>query len=355
MNVLDLLKGKKMDVLTDMGVIVTLEIKEVKQNNHSRELEESCAANDWWPMTRKWVTYTVYFTNGRNKDYNSLDEIQIKENMQDKLGDRIKENYENRTRYFLPRRTYTIIRIDGKAFHTYTKGLQRPFDNELIEDMDQTACYLCKNIMGAKFAFVQSDEISILLTDFEDIATEAWFDNNLQKMCSVSASMATSKFNQLRLQREILSYSQGAAYSGDEEWDHDYVEVVKKQKIAEFDSRVFQIPQRIEVENYFIQRQQDATRNSISSMAQSLYSAKQLHGKSSNEMQEMIFQKEKNWNDLPAKYKRGRIIVKETYKKQPDINDKNSTSVMRTRWISTECPIFTQEREFLSKLIPVNN
>lgn len=108
------------------------------------------------------------------------------------LGDRMKKQYEDRSRIYLQRRTYTIIRIDGKAFHTYTQGLERPFDSKFCRDMDKTAEFLCRNIQGAQFAFVQSDEISILLTDFETIATEAWFDANLQKMCSVSASLATA-------------------------------------------------------------------------------------------------------------------------------------------------------------------
>lgn len=238
--------------------------------------------------------------------------------MKDTLGDRMKMFYEDRTRYFLPRRNYTIMRIDGKSFHTYTKGLNRPFDDSLINDMDQTASYLCKNIMGAKFAFVQSDEISILLTDFDDINTQAWFDNNLQKMSSVSASMATRAFNEARLN------TLGA----------------HKMKWAEFDSRVFQISQKIEVENYFIWRQQDTVRNSISSVAQSLYNHKELHGKKSNELQEMIFQKGINWNNYDSKYKRGRIISKH--------KDDNN----RTKWKYTECPIFTEDRNFLNILIP---
>jgi tRNA(His) 5'-end guanylyltransferase len=241
--------------------------------------------------------------------------------MNDVLGDRMKSNYENRTRFSLPRRGYTIIRIDGKSFHTYTKGLERPFDLGLIEDMDTTACYLCKNIMGAKFAFVQSDEISILITDFENIKSEAWFDNNLQKMCSVSASQATRAFNQARLDR------------GNMRW-------------AEFDSRVFQIPQKSEVENYFIWRQQDTTRNSISAVAQSLYSSKQLIGKNTSEQQDMIFNAGINWNDFPPKLKRGRMIVKEHYYALP--------KVLRTKWVSIEVPIFTQDREFLSAKIPNN-
>ena len=120
--------------------------------------------------------------------------------MQDNLGDRMK-GYENITRYHLPRRTYSMLRIDGKAFKTFTRGLKKPFDDGFINDMDETACFLCKNIQGAKFAFVQSDEISILLTDFETIQTDAWFDGNVQKMASVSASIATAQFNYLRMQR----------------------------------------------------------------------------------------------------------------------------------------------------------
>jgi tRNA(His) guanylyltransferase len=253
--------------------------------------------------------------------------------MKDAIGDRMKENYENRSRFSLSRRSYTIIRVDGKAFHTYTRGLLRPFDDGLIEDMDATAAYLCKNVMGAKLAFVQSDEISILLTDFDDLGTEAWFDNNLQKICSVSASMATRAFNECRLKRLGID----------------------KMKWAEFDSRVFQIPQKTEVENYFIWRQQDTTRNSISSVAQTLYSSKQLHGKNTDVQQELIFQKGINWNDYAPKYKRGRIILKETYEKLPDEMDLKSKSTIRTRWASIEPPIFTQDRDYLQKIIPNNS
>ena len=235
-------------------------------------------------------------------------------NKKDSLGDRMKEFYENRTRNFLPRRTYTIIRVDGKAFHSYTRGLERPFDEKLVNDMDETACYMCKNIQGAKFAFVQSDEISILLTDFEGLTTDAWFDGNIQKMASISASLATAKFNELR-----------------------------PNKIALFDGRVFTIPSDIEVENYFIWRQQDATRNSISSVAQSMFSHRELENKNTDQMQEMCFQKGVNWNDFSAKLKRGRLIVKQDYEKE---------GATRSKWVSVEPPIFTQEREMLKVLIP---
>ena len=244
----------------------------------------------------------------------------------------MKDSYENRSRFSLPLRSYTIIRVDGKAFHTYTKGLQRPFDDGLMEDMDATAAYMCKNIMGAKFAFVQSDEISILLTDFEGIGTQAWFDNNVQKMCSVSASMATRAFNECRLARLAPNC----------------------MKWAEFDSRVFQIPSASEVANYFIWRQQDTTRNSVSSVAQSLYSPKQLHGKGVSDMQEMIFQKGINWNDYAPRYKRGRMVTKEPYEKQPVPGEKTQ-SCTRTRWTAVEVPIFTQDKSFLEGLIPTHD
>jgi len=233
--------------------------------------------------------------------------------MKDTLGDRMKAFYEDRTRYALPRRTHTIIRIDGKAFHTYTRGLARPFDEQFMQDMDATACFLCANMQGVRFAYVQSDEISVLLTDFEKPTTSAWFDGNVQKMVSISASLATAKFNELR-----------------------------PGKLAFFDSRVFSIPFVSEVENYFIWRQQDATRNSISNVAASLYTHKELNGKNNEQKQEMIFQKGLNWNNFPARCKRGRMVIKEPFEQR---------GATRSRWTVTDVPVFTQDRAFLAKLI----
>jgi len=286
--------------------------------------------------------------------------------MKDELGDRIKTYYENRTRTFLPRRTYTIIRIDGKAFHTYTKGLTRPFDDGLINDMDEMACYLCKNIQGAKFAFVQSDEISILLTDFDKIGTDAWFDGNIQKMASIAASMATSKFNHLRLLRKFNEMSVELLKRTVDDFHKSntisWMEEIFDNKLAEFDARVFTIPSDYEVENYFIWRQQDTVRNSISSVAQSLYSHKELAGKNVSQQQEMIFQKGINWNDYAPRYKRGRFIFKQSYEvvAAPKELPKGMampnafSTVIRTRWVADECPTFTQDREFLLKFIPKN-
>jgi len=234
--------------------------------------------------------------------------------MKDDIGDRMKDLYESRSRYMLSRRTFCIIRLDGKAFHSYTKGLTRPFDDKFMNDMDDTAKFLCENIQGVKFAYVQSDEISLLLTDFDHIDTDAWYDGNIQKIVSVSASLATAKFNELR-----------------------------PGKLAFFDSRVFTIPYRTEVENYFLWRQMDATRNSVTSVAQSLYSHKELEGKNGSQKQEMIFQKGTNWNNLPSRYKRGRGIIKEYY----DVGE-----ALRSRWAVTDVPIFSQDKDFFNQIFP---
>lgn len=234
----------------------------------------------------------------------------------DALGERMKQSYENRFRYMLPRRTYTMLRIDGKAFHTFTRGCTRPYDLTLMHAMDEAAKFLCEEIQGARLAYVQSDEISVLLADFDKITADAWFDGNLQKIVSVSASLATGAFNRV--------YQKGTAF---------------------FDSRAFAIADPIEVANYLIWRQQDAVRNSISMAAQSFYSPKELHGKNTSQQQEMIFQKGQNWNDYPAGFKRGRAIIKQSYEFQGEL---------RTRWATGEPPIFTQDRDWLRSQIPIH-
>ena len=256
----------------------------------------------------------------------------------DEIMLRIKRNYESRSKTYLTRRTPVIIRLDGKAFHTYTKGLNKPFDEGLIQDMQSTAIYLCQHIQGAKCAYTQSDEISILVTDFDTLTTDAWFDYNVQKMTSVSASLATGVFNELRAKkfhREVNIYQVT-----------DY-----HQKLAFFDSRVFNIPPD-EVGNYFYARQRDAVKNSIAMLAQSLYSHSELHEKNGNEMQEMCFQKGHNWNDLHFSKKRGSFIVKNTYVNNRLADDmwlfnKQESDVERTKWEVIETP----ERFTLSNFV----
>ena len=285
--------------------------------------------------------------------------------MKDELGDRMKDFYEDRTRYKLARRTNTIIRIDGKAFHTYTKGLERPFDLGLMEDMNKTTEFLCQNIQGAKFGYVQSDEISILITDYDDISTHAWFDGNLQKMASIAASLATAKFNQLRMARfaknNIDPMASLASSMMDETMSPGEIE---NFKLAMFDARVFQIPYQEEVFNYFIWRQQDATRNSISSVAQTYFSTTELKGKKTNDMQDMLMvQKEINWNDFSPREKRGALIRKverQFVRKDIDPIDDGKTYAIdkgniytRNVWeADPETPIFSKDKDYLKELMP---
>ncbi|MBC8139971.1 MAG: hypothetical protein H7Y38_00870 [Armatimonadetes bacterium] len=263
----------------------------------------------------------------------------------DSLGDRMKHDYENRTRFFLPRRTYTLLRVDGKSFHTYTKHCARPFDTDLMSDMDTAAIALCENIAGARLAFVQSDEISVLLTDFGQIAggdspgdthSEAWFDGNLQKIASVSASIATVHFNAARARR------------GD-----------SANTPAYFDSRVWTIPSRLEVFHYFLWRQNDATRNSISMTAQAHFLHSDLQNKNSNALQEMLWQERGiNWNDISVGFKRGRIIERVGTVGTAEYTDKRTgearqvENVTRHSWQVTEPPVFAQERDYLLARIP---
>jgi tRNA(His) 5'-end guanylyltransferase len=281
--------------------------------------------------------------------------------MKENIGDRMKSFYEDRTRYKLTRRTNTIIRIDGKAFSNYTKGLERPFDLGLMEDMNKTTEYLCQNIQGAKFGYVQSDEISILITDYDDISTHAWFDGNLQKMSSIAASLATAKFNQLRMARFARNSGIEPKFR-----DESYIaeSEIENFKLAMFDARVFQIPYHEEVFNYFIWRQQDASRNSISSVAQANFSAKELNGKKTSDMQDLLMlEKGINWNDFSPREKRGSLIrkvEKQFVRRDTDwtVSEKTiaipeSAIYTRNVWeADPETPIFSKDKDYLKELMP---
>lgn len=213
--------------------------------------------------------------------------------MKDDLGTRIKKNYENRTRYYLPRRTYTIIRLDIRSGHNYCENLKRPFDDGLIEDLNQTVVKVVKDMSGFVFAYLQSDEISILLVDFGASNTEAWFDGNIQKMASVSASMVTAEFNRLRLLRQMTDAG---------------VVNVTSFPFACFDSRVFTIPDRVEVYNYFIWRWKDYSRNSVTMVANAYFSHQELDGKSISQRHDMLMSKGINWSAMREDYKNGRFV-----------------------------------------------
>jgi tRNA(His) guanylyltransferase len=240
------------------------------------------------------------------------------------LGDRMKA-YEGVTRYTLPRRTNTIIRVDGKAFHTLLRHAEKPFDVEVMLAMTHTMRRMCEQIQGVAFAYTQSDEISLLLTDFATNQTQAWFGGNLQKMISVSAAMATAEFNRI--------------------WRSSVHELVVPP-LALFDSRVYTIPDPVEVANYFIWRQRDATRNSISMAAQAHFSHKSLQGLSSGQLQEKLFTEAGvNWNDYPAWAKRGSVAFQSEVEGcvsfiSPQTGEREEHNYTRNRWVSDNALLF---------------
>lgn len=270
------------------------------------------------------------------------------------IGDRIKNNYENITRYYLTRRMPVIIRVDGRSFHTFTKGFKKPFDDILVKTMQDTMKYLCENIQGCVLGYTQSDEISLVLTDYAELTTDAWFGNNLQKMCSISASMATLAFNKA-FTRNISKQSKRFYTEYLEEKDASYIETLEiaMNKGAMFDSRVFTIPKE-EVCNALIWRQQDATRNSIQSVGQANFSQKELHGKSCNDIQDMLMlQKGINWNDYSTTLKRGSCCIKadDSLTEYDEVGNICGYTE-RSKWvIDNEIPIFTQDRNYVEKLI----
>ena len=272
----------------------------------------------------------------------------------DDLGRRMKEYYEQIPKTKLMRRTPVIIRIDGKAFHSFTKGFKRPFDNVLIESTQETMKYLCENIQGCVLGYHQSDEISLVLVDYHKLTSNAWFDYEVQKICSIAASMATVAFNKI-FEQNCIEYSQVVPNT---ELGRKVMDVYSKasEKGAMFDARCFNIPKE-EVTNYIYWRQLDATRNSIQMVGQANFSHKELHGKSCNQIQDMLMiQKEINWNDFPIYQKRGSCCVKESYS---TVNLSTYTgsvdTITRTRWIiDKEIPIFKgEDRNYIDKLIYV--
>ena len=276
----------------------------------------------------------------------------------DSLGDRMKQ-YENIPKNRLMRRQPVIIRIDGKAFHTFTRGFQRPFDDVLIKSMQETMKYLCENIQGCKMGYCQSDEISLLITDYETINTAAWFDYQVQKMCSIAASMATLAFhsffrNNALVKVTILDayFRKKENYPGD--WEKDrilkepYLDACTKEAL--FDARCFSIPKE-EVCNYFQWRQNDCTRNSIQMVGQANFSHKELQNKSCNEIQDMLMlEKNINWNDFDTVKKRGSCCTKTGI--HTVVNTQTGEQVERLVWeIDTEIPIFTQDRNYVERFV----
>ena len=224
------------------------------------------------------------------------------------LGQRMKTYYEQVPKTRLVRRMPVAIRLDGKAFHTFTRGFQKPFDEVLGNAMVRTMEYLCKNIQGCVFGYTQSDEITLLLIDYQTLDTCAWFDYEIQKMCSISASMATIAFNKYFFEEARDWYNRQLPSTL--QCEQNIVKQWKVYKIAAekgamFDARCFNIPKE-EACNLVYWRQLDATRNSIQMVGQANFSHSELQGCSCSVIQDMLHeQKGINWNDFPTRWKRG--------------------------------------------------
>ena len=202
--------------------------------------------------------------------------------VKDDLGKRMKVFYEQIPKTRLMRRTPVAIRIDGKAFHTFTKGMKKPFDDILMLSMQETMKFLCENIQGCVFGYTQSDEITLILIDYQTFTTSAWFDYEVQKMCSIAASMATMQFNKVFAENVSLEKKQIKG-------TNKYIEVMERavQKGAMFDARCFNIPKE-EVTNLVYWRQIDAARNSVQMVGQANFSHAELQHKTSNMIQDML-------------------------------------------------------------------
>lgn len=268
--------------------------------------------------------------------------ISVGKEKKNTLGTRMKE-YEAVSKNHLMRRTPVIIRLDGKAFHTFTRGLDKPFDSDFVTMMQQTMLHLCENIQGCVLGYTQSDEITLVLVDYQNRDSCAWFDNQVQKIASISASMATLYFNRelSEMLRDLEEDLAAADYSLPQAHMYEtnskkYDKWYDKEYRALFDSRVFNLPQ-YEVINNLIWRQQDATRNSINSVAQSLFSHKELQGISSKDLQnKMLIERDVNWNDYPTHLKRGCCAIKDS----------------EGKWVlDINIPIFTEDRDYIDRLV----
>lgn len=273
----------------------------------------------------------------------------------DDLGVRMKTFYEQIPKTKLMRRCPVAIRIDGKAFHTFTRGFQKPFDEVLIKSMQGTMKYLCENIQGCVLGYTQSDEITLILVDYKKLTSSAWFDYEVQKICSIAASMATMAFNKF-FRDNVGDY----LYENyDDQYLADYIKILQNavDKGAMFDTRCFNIPKE-EVTNLVYWRQLDASRNSIQMVGQANFSHKELQNKSCNDIQDMLMtQKGINWNDLPTYQKRGSCCVRNKIVIETDsvmaTAQLRDSSKSENEWIiDTEIPIFKGEgREYIDRLV----
>lgn len=276
------------------------------------------------------------------------------------LAERMK-GYEKRNRYYLQRRMPVILRLDMRAGHSFTKGFERPFDEVFIKAIQETAKYLCENVQNCKLSYQQSDEITLLLVDYEKININCFFEYRVDKLCSIAASMATMKFNQVFKELsyresenlEIICRKNPYLENRDCLTRISNVHTNSADKGAMFDCRCFNIPKE-EVTNSIYWRQLDATRNSIQMVGQANFSHKELQNKSCNDIQDMLMtQKGINWNDLPLYQKRGSCCIRNHMISLPYGDYLLDETAGENEWIiDKDIPIFKGEgRKYIDNLV----
>jgi tRNA(His) guanylyltransferase len=239
--------------------------------------------------------------------------------------------YEKELRLALPRRSLSVLRVDGRAFHTWTRGLERPYDLEMLKAMETAALDLVQEISGSICAYTQSDEISVLFQDFLNDRTEPWFGGVVQKIASVSASIATASF--------IKSFPRRAP--------------------ALFDARLFSLPDQVEAANYFLWRQHDARRNAISMLAEDSFSSKSLHGKSTGERRQMLTNKGIEIDKEDPRFLHGQLIYKTKTTESVQYVDRHTKETRQTppverhKWVSSAAESFAADPDnYLYQMIP---
>lgn len=248
----------------------------------------------------------------------------------DSLGTRMKK-LEKSVGERLDLKMPAVIRVDGRAFSTYTRGFKKPFDTHISGAMSHAAKMLCEEVQNAKIAYAQSDEITILMTTHESEERQTWFDGRVQKIVSNAASIATEAFNEYMDANYWIPEKLKEPFDGTPP---------KNRKRARFDARVFNVPHD-EINNILIWRQQDAIKNSKQMVAQQHFSHKELHGKNTDQQVEMLRSKFIIWDEFPLKLQRGFCIVKEQYQKD---------GATRSRWTEdSNVPLFVEDRNYVGR------
>ena len=224
----------------------------------------------------------------------------MKKQSKDSLGDRMKR-YEAVSKTTLVQRMPVILRLDGCHFHTFTKGFEKPFDDIMIKSMQDTMKYLCENIQGCVFGYTQSDEITLVLVDYKNLNSSQWFDNEVQKMCSVAASMAGMFFIRCFAYNALLAEVVAEQFK-------KYENAIARG--AYFDCRAFNVPKE-DVVNCLLWRIRDCVRNSVLSLAQAKFSHKEIQNKNISQLKNMLLEnKNINWDSLTSIQKYGSICIK---------------------------------------------